>query len=561
MSTVADRRPIGAPAAAPAGRWARIRRPITNVVRKLLSLPTPLLCTWALIAVFCIIFGRLGQLHHANFGTWSFDMAIYDQSFWQIAHGRGFTTVRGLPIWGHHINLVAYLYAPFYWLGAGPSFLMVSQAIVLGLGGLPAYLIARDRFRSEWIGCAFAFAFLGYAPIQFIAWANFHPEALVITPLLFAWWFASRRAWRAYGIALLLALSTREDTALAVMMLGAVLVAIGFTARRSARRSMWLAGWATLVIGAVWYAVCTRIVLPHFNYGLDPFYIAMFYSEWGKDMPSVITTMVRNPGRVAEAAVKEDRLEFYKGLLAPLGGLPLLGLPLLVMAAPQLLASVTGSTEYARSIWYQYTSVMIAPIMIAAIEGTAWTVRRVSWRKVLALWLVVSTVVTNLTWSPSPIGDKYWFWIRNNPIKATMDRAVALIPPDAPVTATYTFLPHLSQRQRAYDWPNPFKPAYWGNEVTNDDGFVERWVPPLPDSDAVQYLVTLDIHVDDDNQPLLSRLIGRGGEFRVLLRENGVIVAERVRTSLQSPPTPVAVAEPPVTAVAEPAVTAVAEAP
>ncbi|MGA0205229.1 MAG: hypothetical protein ACO3LC_06650 [Ilumatobacteraceae bacterium] len=31
--------------------------------------------------VFAVVFGRLGVLHHRNFGTWAYDMGIYDQGF------------------------------------------------------------------------------------------------------------------------------------------------------------------------------------------------------------------------------------------------------------------------------------------------------------------------------------------------------------------------------------------------------------------------------------------------------------------------------------------------
>ena len=43
----------------------------------------------------------------------------------------------------------------------------------------------------------FAVAYLLYAPAQWVAWINFHPEALVITPFLFAWYFFLRR-WRGW---------------------------------------------------------------------------------------------------------------------------------------------------------------------------------------------------------------------------------------------------------------------------------------------------------------------------------------------------------------------------
>ena len=103
-----------------------------------------------MLLTFVVVFGSLGVRNHHNFGTWSYDMAIYDQSFWQVSRGGSFVSVRGMNFWGHHLNLVAVLFAPFYWLGAGPAFLYVAQATVLGLAAWPAYLIARDAFRAPW---------------------------------------------------------------------------------------------------------------------------------------------------------------------------------------------------------------------------------------------------------------------------------------------------------------------------------------------------------------------------------------------------------------------------
>ena len=38
--------------------------------------------------LFAIIFGSLGVKRQDTFGTWSFDMGIYDQGFWQVARWR-----------------------------------------------------------------------------------------------------------------------------------------------------------------------------------------------------------------------------------------------------------------------------------------------------------------------------------------------------------------------------------------------------------------------------------------------------------------------------------------
>ena len=365
--------------------------------------------TLAGVVVFAAIFGTLGVRHHEHYGSWSFDLGIYDQGYWLVSRGgQTFMTVRGLEFWGQHINLVALLYAPFYWLGAGPAFLYISQAIVLGLGALPVYLIARDRFHRPWVGLAFAVAFLLYAPIQWISWANYHPEALVITPFLFAWWFAMRKRWGWFFVFVGLALATREDTAMAVFMLGIVLLVMNWRGTTALDRRMAI---GTMVLGVIWYLITTQLLIPWANDGRQPFYLEYFYGSYGGSIPEIAGNIVRHPDRVVRDGIEPDRIRFYRDLLLPWGGLPLLAPLQLLMALPQLLASVIGASPYARMIKYQYTAVMIAPIVIAAIEGAhkLWRFRIV--RRVLIPYVLIWAYVTNVAWSPSPIGNEYSVWV------------------------------------------------------------------------------------------------------------------------------------------------------
>ncbi len=466
--------------------------------------------------IFALVFGKLGVQHHRNFGTWSYDMGIYDQGFWLVSRGgQSFMTVRGMEFWGHHLNLIVMAFVPFYWLGAGPSFLYVAQAIGLALGAFPVYLIARDRIGKPWMGMVFAAVYLIYAPIQWISWANFHPEALVIAPLLYAWWFATHRRWRGMFIALLIALSIREDAALVVIMLGIVL-AVMYRPGKGEHRDRVMA-LATFGLGVGWYVIATRLVIPHFNQGKQPFYIQYFYSNYGSTMPEIMKTMIRHPNRVIGDATQPDRLRFYRDLALPLGGLPLAGPLALLMVLPQMLASVIGLSPYARSIRYQYTAMMIAPLLIAAIEGG-----RVLWRfkvmhVVLPIWMLGCAYMTNVAWSPSPIGDSYLVWAQPSPRHAAMSEALKLVPDDASVTATYLLLPHLSQREQIYDWPNPWVPSYWGN----DDGY------RLPDPASIDYIVLDRTQVGEGQKALVEGFIASDGPYEVLFDTDDVLVAKR----------------------------------
>jgi uncharacterized membrane protein len=388
--------------------------------------------------------------------------------------------------------------------------------VALGAGAVPTYLIARDRLRSPWFGAVFGLAYLMYAPIQWIAWANFHPEALVVTPLLFAWWFATRRNWSWCFAAVVVALSTREDAAMVVFMMGVVLWVTmrlrGDVDRRDQRMALGVS-----VLGVAWYLVCMRLVIPHFNRGQQPFYIDYFYGNYGSSTFEIVRTMVTRPDRVVSDASQPDRLRFYRDLLLPWGGLPLGGLLELAMALPQMLASVIGLSPYARSIRYQYTAMMIAPIVIAAVEGAALAMRYRFGRRVVLPWLVVCMYVSNVAWSPSPISANDNVWAESSSRHDVIREALTLVPDDVSVTATYGILPHLSHRREIYDWPNPWVMAYFGN----DDGY------RLPDPGEIEYIVLDRRNVGEQQRPLVDELTAAGGEFEVVFDRDDVLVARR----------------------------------
>lgn len=335
-----------------------------------------------------VLFGWLAARNHANYGTWAYDLAIYDQAFWAIAHGETFLSIRGLPVWGHHLNVVGVAFAPAYWLGAGATFLVVVQALTLGAAAIPLWLIARLRLGNAVAGAAVAGAYLLYTPVQFLAWRDFHPEALVVTPMLCAWYCALTARWRWFAVAIVVAVATREDAALAVTVLGAVMWWWGRRdgsspghvlpdGGRSARRrgcvdaaAAWRrAGLWTFAGGVAYYLLATQVVLPLVNDGNGAFYLSYFYGDWGGSLPRILGNVVVHPDWLWRDATAPDRLRFYRDLLAPVGFLPLLSPTTLAIAGPQLFGSVISSQPYPRSVMYQYTAVMIAPLMIATVEG------------------------------------------------------------------------------------------------------------------------------------------------------------------------------------------------
>ena len=493
---------------------------------------------FVLVTAYVVVLGWLTVRQQARFGTFGFDMGIHDQGIWLLAHGeRPFVTVRGLHYLGHHLNLVSLLFVPAYRLGAGPTFLFVVETVFLGLGAVPVFLLARDLVGGRWMPVVPAAAYLLHPTVSWINWWHFHPEALAITPLLWSLWSARRRRWWWFGACIAFVLSTKEDLALAVFALGVVLAlsALVEGRRRSeppsgpgpgsgpasggeaGARASWRPGAITAAVGLGWYVLAMQVVMPWFHGGGEAaHYVQELYPNFGDDAPSIVVGILSRPGDTLSLLLDGERLAYYARLVAPTGFVGLLGLPMLVVAGPQVAANALSSLSTTYDARYHYSVVPAAAVGAATVWGLA-VLRRfgaVALRVGLVA-VVVGTGVSHRAWAVTPLGRPYaeGYWLAERDRHAAFERAVAAVPDDAAVAATYFFVPHLTHRRHVYEWPNPWVPGNWGFANRSPD-----------DPRVVDHLV---IDEREGQEPALLTSL-RLNEFTdTVFEEDGVVVLAR----------------------------------
>jgi uncharacterized membrane protein len=484
-----------------------------------------------MIGLYVYVFVRLTWAQQSNYGTFGFDMGVFDQEIWLFSRFKDpFITLRGLNAWANHVNPNVYLLVPFYWLGGGPHLLFVFQTVAIAAGAVPLWLLARDRLADPWLALAFPAAWLLYPAVEWATWWHFHPETLAITPLLFAWWLASRGHWRWFAVCVVLILFAKEDAALVVMALG-VVVALRLSRRpgaaaRLARR----AGAVTVAAGLAWLAVCLKVILPLATGAGNPFYANQF-PDLGNSTNQIVYNAVRHPSRILGLALRHDRHDYYLKMLAPVAGLALAAPAVLAIALPAVIVNIANNQGYPHDYRYQYQAFVSAAVFLASIEAVArW--RSVAWRAALIGAMCVSALAANIAWSPSPLdGATYrgvWTLHSSAHLRA-IDAALRRVPATAGVAASYNIDDHLTHRVRIYEWPNPFMRVYYGLD-DNARG---------PDPNRVQYLV-IDEGLNTPEAPLLAALTAPGGQFEVLSRLDGVMLAHRVRPG----PVPIVAAAP-----------------
>lgn len=521
-------RPLDSPLTVDGLEVARRRNLAARTVRAATDHPAAVVLA-LVMTTWVVVFGRLVVQRHDRFGSFGFDMGIYDQGTWLVAHGHHFITVRGLDLFGHHVNVPLLLLAPLSWAGLlSPNVLNLAQVVVLALAAVPVWLLARDRFGddrpAEWTALVPATALLAHPSMQFVSWELFHPDVWAIAPMLGAWCAARSRRWGWYWCCVIWAMAWKEDVGLAVAVMGLLLAVIV-----DRRVGLWSAA-----LGITWFLIATRVIIPSFTPG-GAFYDE-FYGDLGTSSTEVAWNSVRHPDRVIDHLEETDAIGYGRDLAAPYGFTSYAS-PAALIGTPQAAANLLSVATFTADTKFHYVSMPLVGLTIGMVEGIAaisrarwWRRRQRTVRGLLLVIVALSAWHTTTAWGPSPIGEQYnlGWWPRDLPHQDALRGALAVVPDDAAVSATYNLVPHLTHRVTIYEWPNPWIVGNWGTSSS-----------PPPDADDADWIV-IDTTLlgGEDQTALWTRLVGpdgAGAEFAIRYDVDDVVVAERV----DPPPDPV----------------------
>jgi uncharacterized membrane protein len=473
-------------------------------VKRIPFLPSTRVLLAAGIAAYAAGFAALSALRHDAFVTGRFDLGNMVQAVWSTAHGHflRMTDLHGDQIsrLAAHVDPILVLYAPLWWIWPSPQLLLVTQALVVALGAVPVFLLARKHLGSGRAGLGFAVAYLLYPATGWLTLNEFHPVALATTFLLFAFWYLDEDRLLPFALFAVAAAACKEEIPLVVA---------GFGIWYALTRRRWLAGGVIAALGGLWAAIAIGVVIPHYNAGAESDFYGR-YSEVGGSAGGIVKTAITHPLRIAEAAFSSRDLHYLLQLVAPLAGLCLLAPLVLIAALPELALNLLSSTTTQTSIHFHYTAGLIPPLMIAAIFGAKRIGR---WAAPITVLVVVAAVVGNYRlgpipgWRHVPGGQQFQATAqRVTDHDRVADRALKLIPSSAVVSATNTLGGHLSARPRVLSFPF-LQDATWIAADETQPGYADRYAP-VPT--AVQ----------------LSAL-RRNPDWRLVFEQDGILIFRR----------------------------------
>lgn len=450
-----------------------------------------------MMLAYTLVFSRLLFRQHAGYGTQAFDFGIYDQAVWLLSRGlRPFSTIMGMNVFGDHVSPLLLLLAPLYRLWADARLLLVVQTAALALGALPVYLFAKEKLGGMWSAVAVAACYLLYPALEWVGSGGFHPEALAVPAILFAFLFLYRRKWLWFAVFALLALATKEEAAFAVVALGSFAVVAG-------HRKV---GAATIIGGLAWLFVALGVVVPHFGPN-GPAHFVRDFAYLGSAGGGALLA-----GKVFSA----ESGAYVLKLLGPVALLPLAAPAAALIALPGLLVNLASGDAYHRSIEFQHTALVIPFVFIAVVYGLSRLSRNAYSRTLVLAVMLGAAVAGNYLLSPSPLAPRasQGLWRQASDRSAVVDRAMAMIPPDAVVSANYTFVPHLTHRTSVYVFPMPFKVENWG--LTGEDA---------PSAGSVEYVLVDYNNAEADQLALAMHL--KDQDFTQVFHDDGIVLLKR----------------------------------
>lgn len=323
------------------------------------------------VFIYIFYFSYLTILRYSTLYSSYYDLGIMNQAtynsylaiknndlsrFLEMTDTEGDFQIKRMAI---HNDVFLGLISPLYFLFPGPPTLLVLQTVVLGLGALAVFGIAKIVFDkksySSALGYVFSLSYLLYTPMQRANIFDFHSVTLTTSFLIFMFYFWLKKNRFLATIFFLLCLTTKEQVGLTTFLFGLYMVIDLIRKRgyvkitKEFRQYLW--SIVISLISIIWVVLSIFVIIPYFR-GKHHFALEYYYN-WD------IIKVILNP-----------EIHFYVFmLLGPLAFLSIFSPLLLLISLPDFVINTFSSNGNMHNVIYHYTSVIQPFIFISAIYG------------------------------------------------------------------------------------------------------------------------------------------------------------------------------------------------
>jgi uncharacterized membrane protein len=497
------------------------------------------ICLFIFIFVYFAVMSYLSVIKYYTFHATAWDLGVFSQSLYTTTNFRALF-YNNLEMGSHfhvHFSPILFLFVPFYAIYQSPITLLILQAIIVALGGVPLYFLAKSELGNIKHSLAFTALYFLYPALHASNLYDFHPEAFVPILGFSAIYFLKNKKWSKYFACILLLLSVKEDAALVVIGIG--LYGLFRNIKQIFKRKLdkiTLLSLLTVFIGIAslflaFYTISYFVTLDGYgslwNYGYTH-HTKNVYGELGgsEGLIGLLSSLVRNPLKILNQLLylPSQKLVFVATLFLPLCMFAFWDIPSILLFLPTLSEFMLASNSNYFAITYQYPFLLIPTIFVATLHG----VRRISIKcsqisekdwiisRILSI-MMIATLITLLFTTPIIMQNIPMTIDENTEAK---HRLISLIPlnTDPYVLTQNDYFPHVSNSLHSY--------AYWNTTVVEYLLFdiSSYWFDhqdPVPDEYIAKY--------GEPEAPFEERIFRHveSGEFGLLAQAGSLLLYKK----------------------------------
>jgi len=359
-----------------------------NFYRKILRLPRGLLLS---IGLYAVIFSLITILRMKSLQTYAYDLGNYNQAIYTTVTGKGFlyytADLLANPfgsIFGVHISVALLEILPIYVLFPRVETILVIQSVIISLGAIPVYLLAKLKLESKKMAMIFSLVFLLNPALQGINWYDFHPEAFIILPFLSAIYLSEIESWKLYFIAILFTFFAIDKAAMVVGAFAVFKIA-QLTIKGKTKKEKTsllkiknneikpLAIYLVTFIAAIaWFMITAKLVSIFNPYNIYTSGATQYWSNLGaSNLMEIPLKLILKPDLALKALAFDiiPKFAYILILFGPLLFLPFMEPLTLIMYIPWLATSLLSNYPPYYQTGTQYPAFILPAIFYGGIIG------------------------------------------------------------------------------------------------------------------------------------------------------------------------------------------------
>lgn len=432
---------------------------------------------WTLVVAYVVAFCAMSFRRYDTFLMHSLDMGNMEQVIWNTFHGHPFhfTNMRqhiAVEAFGtntrlsFHVEPILLPLSLLQLVAARPEALLVTQTVVLASGAWAVRRLVRRHLPGSWLAeLVFPLAYLLFPALEAANLYEFHPVTLTAAFLLWAVDFGDQGRAVPFVLAGIAATFCKEEIGLVVALLALWSMRRGLT---------WRVAVPLAVATAAWALIAVLVIVPaaeraeHSTVATSPYltrYLSHAMLGPGQyvhvTIGDVLRYWVSNPQQLAETIFGEAKQGYVHRLLVPVAYLAVLSPITLLVSLPSFLLIIFSIDQHMYGGLGHYTAELVGIVTAASVLGLARLAMMASQfglraRHVVTIGCVVLLIISlaNSRVNGFAPFDNSFQWPAMTPHVQLGQQMLAMIPPNAAVSAQDTLDPHLSDRAHIYLFPD-----------------------------------------------------------------------------------------------------------